>query len=67
MRRTVHVERIGEIREDPGFFGDDDVEAASARMKWWQAILFGPCFYVTIQWRGRALEMTSETPVRPSR
>ena len=26
MRRTVKVERIGEVRDDPGFFGEEDEE-----------------------------------------
>jgi fatty acid desaturase len=30
---------------------EDDVEAISARMKWWQALLFGPLFPVLLHWK----------------
>ncbi|MDM1247949.1 fatty acid desaturase [Acinetobacter sp. R933-2] len=44
MLGSMHAVQINHLRHHQFCMQDEDVEAKSARMKWWQALLFGPFF-----------------------
>ena len=44
MLGSMHAVQINHLRHHQHCMQDEDVEAKSARMKWWQALLFGPIF-----------------------
>ena len=52
MLSSMHALQQTHLHHHKHCLGDDDVEAASARMKGWQAIVFGPRFYILIQKKG---------------
>jgi fatty acid desaturase len=52
MLSSMHALQQTHIHHHTHCMGDDDVEAASASMKAWQAILYGPRFYIMIQKKG---------------
>lgn len=44
MLGSMHAVQINHLRHHQHCMQDEDVEAKSAKMKWWQALLFGPIF-----------------------
>jgi len=52
MLSSMHALQQTHLHHHKHCLGEDDVEAASARMKGWQAIVFGPKFYILIQTKG---------------
>jgi fatty acid desaturase len=44
MLGSMHAVQVNHLRHHRHCLGDEDVEARSARMRWWQAILWGPVF-----------------------
>lgn len=44
MLGSMHAVQINHLRHHQYCMQEQDVEAKSARMKWWQALLFGPIF-----------------------
>jgi len=44
MLGSMHAVQFNHLRHHRYCMDDEDVEARSARMKWWQALLFGPKF-----------------------
>jgi fatty acid desaturase len=52
MLSSMHALQQTHLHHHKHCLGEDDVEAASARMKGWQAIVFGPKFYLLIQKKG---------------
>lgn len=44
MLGSMHAVQYNHLRHHRHCMNDEDVEAASARMSWWQALLFGPRF-----------------------
>jgi fatty acid desaturase len=52
MLSAMHALQQTHLHHHKHCMDEDDVEAASARMQGWKAILFGPKFYVTIQTKG---------------
>ncbi|WP_227591358.1 fatty acid desaturase family protein [Acinetobacter shaoyimingii] len=44
MLGSMHAVQINHLRHHQHCMQDEDVEAKSARMRWWQALLFGPAF-----------------------
>ena len=51
MLGSMHAVQINHLRHHRHLMDEDDVEAISARMKWWQALLFGPMFPVLLHWK----------------
>jgi fatty acid desaturase len=52
MLSAMHALQQTHLHHHQHCMDDEDVEAASARMKGWQAIVFGPKFYYMIQRKG---------------
>jgi fatty acid desaturase len=52
MLSAMHALQQTHLHHHKHCLGEDDVEAASARMAGWRAIVFGPKFYVLIQKKG---------------
>ena len=48
MLGSMHAVQYNHLRHHRDCLGNEDVEARSARMRWWQAILWGPVFPVLI-------------------
>lgn len=48
MLGSMHAVQINHLRHHQHCMQEDDVEAKSAKMKWWQAFLFGPFFPVLL-------------------
>lgn len=48
MLGSMHAVQYNHLRHHRHCLGEDDVEARSARMRWWKAILWGPVFPVLI-------------------
>ncbi|MEM7394689.1 MAG: fatty acid desaturase [Verrucomicrobiota bacterium] len=46
MLGSMHAVQINHLRHHKHCMSDDDIEALSARMPWWKALLFGPVFPV---------------------
>lgn len=44
MLGSMHAVQINHLRHHQHCMQDEDIEAKSAKMKWWQAFLFGPLF-----------------------
>jgi fatty acid desaturase len=44
MLGSMHAVQINHLRHHQHCMQDEDIEAKSATMKWWQALLFGPVF-----------------------
>jgi len=44
MLGSMHAVQVNHLRHHRFCLGDNDVEARSARMPWWKALLFGPLF-----------------------
>lgn len=44
MLGSMHAVQYNHLRHHKHCMGDDDIEAASARMVWWRAFMFGPKF-----------------------
>lgn len=44
MLGSMHAVQINHLRHHQYCMQDEDIEAKSAKMKWWQALLFGPFF-----------------------
>lgn len=44
MLGSMHAVQINHLRHHQHCMQDEDIEAKSAKMKWWQALLFGPIF-----------------------
>lgn len=55
MLSAMHALQQTHLDHHKHCLDDEDIEAASARMKGWQAIVFGPMFYYKIQKRGLEL------------
>jgi fatty acid desaturase len=51
MLGSMHAVQINHLRHHRHLMDEDDVEAISARMQWWQALLFGPMFPVLLHWK----------------
>lgn len=45
---SMHAVQVNHFRHHRHCLSEDDFEAKSARMRWWQAILYGPVFFVLI-------------------
>jgi len=54
MLSAMHALQQTHLHHHSHCLDDDDAEAASARMKAWQAILYGPYFYYAIHRQGIA-------------
>lgn len=52
MLGSVHAVQVNHLRHHRYCLGDDDFEARSARMRGWQAILYGPVFFVMLHVHG---------------
>ncbi len=52
MQSSMHALQQTHLHHHKHCLGDDDVEAASARMKGYKAVLFGPYFYYMIHHKG---------------
>lgn len=52
MQSSMHALQQTHLHHHSHCMDDEDAEAASARMKGWQAILFGPYFYYLIHRKG---------------
>lgn len=52
MLSSMHALQQTHLHHHATCMDEDDAEAASARMQGWQAILFGPVFYVLIHRKG---------------
>jgi fatty acid desaturase len=48
MLGSMHAVQITHLRHHRFLLADDDVEAMSARLRWWQAILIGPLFPIRL-------------------
>jgi len=48
MLGSLHAVQFNHLRHHRYCMNEEDVEARSARMKWWQAILFGPKFPILL-------------------
>jgi fatty acid desaturase len=48
MLGSMHAVQINHLRHHRYLMEHDDVEAISARLRWWQALLFGPIFPVVL-------------------
>jgi fatty acid desaturase len=48
MLGSMHAVQFNHLRHHRHCLDDDDVEARSARMRWWQALLWGPVFPVLL-------------------
>ncbi len=48
MLGSMHAVQFNHLRHHRYCMNEEDVEARSARMKWWQAILFGPKFPILL-------------------
>ncbi|MEG0483534.1 MAG: fatty acid desaturase, partial [Acinetobacter sp.] len=48
MLGSMHAVQINHLRHHQHCMQDEDVEAKSAKMKWWQALAFGPIFPVML-------------------
>lgn len=44
MLGSMHAVQINHLRHHQHCMQDEDIEAKSAKMRWWQALLFGPVF-----------------------
>jgi fatty acid desaturase len=57
MLGSMHAVQFNHLRHHKHCLDDEDVEARSARMSWWQALLWGPVFplllHRTALWHGR--------------
>jgi fatty acid desaturase len=54
MLGSMHAIQVTHLLHHRHVMDDEDVEAMSARMRWWQALLFGPAFPVMLHvkaWR----------------
>jgi fatty acid desaturase len=54
MVGSMHAVQITHLRHHRLLMADDDVEAMSARLTWWQAILVGPLFPIRLH--GKAIQ-----------
>ncbi len=52
MLGSVHAVQVNHLRHHRYCLGEDDFEARSARMRGWQAILYGPVFFVMLHVMG---------------
>lgn len=59
MLGSMHAVQINHLRHHQYCMQDEDVEAKSARMRWWQALLFGPIFPLMLH--KKALQVGSRT------
>jgi len=59
MLGSMHAVQINHLRHHQHCMQDEDVEAKSAQMKWWQALLFGPIFPLILH--KKALEVGTFT------
>jgi hypothetical protein len=48
MLGSMHAIQVNRLRHHQHLMSDDDVEAMSARLQWWQALLIGPAFPVLL-------------------
>lgn len=48
MLGSMHAVQINHLRHHQHCMQDEDIEAKSAKMKWWQALLFGPIFPILL-------------------
>jgi fatty acid desaturase len=51
MLGSMHAVQINHLRHHRYLMDDEDVEAISARLTWWQALLFGPVFPIVLNWK----------------
>lgn len=59
MLGSMHAVQINHLRHHQYCMQDEDVEAKSARMRWWQALLFGPIFPFMLH--KKALQVGNQT------
>jgi fatty acid desaturase len=62
MLSSMHALQQTHLHHHKHCLDEDDVEAASARMKGWQAIVYGPRFYIMIQKKG--IELANARQIR---
>lgn len=48
MLGSMHAIQVNHLRHHQHLMSDEDVEALSARLRWWQALLIGPVFPVML-------------------
>ena len=74
MLGSMHAVQVNHLRHHRFCLREDDLEARSARMSWWRALLFGPAFPILLhraalrqgnrnQKRWIALELSANTVV----
>ena len=59
MLGSMHAVQINHLRHHQHCMQDEDIEAKSAKMKWWQALLFGPIFPILLH--KKAFEVGTKT------
>ena len=59
MLGSMHAVQINHLRHHQHCMQDEDIEAKSAQMKWWQAFLFGPIFPLMLH--KKAFEVGTKT------
>ena len=52
MQASLHAVQVNHLRHHRFCLGKEDFEARSARMRGWQAILYGPFFFLLLHWHG---------------
>lgn len=57
MLGSMHAIQINHLRHHQHCMTEEDIEAKSAKMRWWQAILFGPFFPILLH--KKALEVAT--------
>ncbi|WP_353170459.1 fatty acid desaturase family protein [Acinetobacter rudis] len=62
MLGSMHAVQINHLRHHQYCMTEEDIEAKSAQMSWWQAFLFGPIFPILLH--KKALEVASKTQKR---
>lgn len=59
MLGSMHAVQINHLRHHQHCMQDEDIEAKSAKMKWWQAFVFGPVFPLMLH--KKAFEVGTKT------
>lgn len=62
MLGSMHAVQINHLRHHQHCMQDEDIEAKSAKMKWWQAFLFGPIFPVMLH--KKAFEVATKSQIK---
>jgi len=60
MLGSMHAVQINHLRHHQHCMQDEDIEAKSAKMKWWQALLFGPIFPLVLHKKALRVATSSQ-------